>query len=85
MLTSIKNAWNSFETWVASWMPGLKTEIVTGLGALGSLAALGQEYLTGLPNTTFMTATQMAIASTVLFTLAFWLRNIGVRTSSPNT
>lgn len=79
MFTWLKNAWNSFEAWVASWIPGLKTDIVTGLGALGSVAALGQEYLTGLPNSTFMTGTQMAIASTVLFTLAFWLRGIGDR------
>lgn len=78
--SSIKDLWNRFETWVAGWMPGFKTNIVTGLGAVGSAAALGQEYLTGLPTTTFMTATQMSIATLVLFTLAFWLRGIGTRT-----
>ncbi len=85
--TAIKSDWNKFETWVASWMPGLKTKTVAALGILGSAAAPLQEYLTGLPLSTFMTGTQIAVVSGVLFTLVFWLRGIGERasTSSPNT
>lgn len=78
-MSFITNAWAKFEAWVASWIPGLKTKVVAALGALGSLAALGQEYITGLPNSTFMTGTQMAMAATIMFTLAFWLRGIGDR------
>lgn len=84
-MTSIKNAWTSFETWVYSWMPGFKTHIVTGLGAIGSAAAVGQEYVTGLPTTTFVNATQLSIASLVLFTLAFWFHNMGSRVSVPSS
>lgn len=80
----LKADWAAFEAWVASLMPGLKTKLVTGLGAIGSLAAVGQEYVTGLPLSEFMTGTQIAVATTVLFTLAFWLRGIGERASVPS-
>ena len=83
--TGIKADWNAFESWVASWMPGLKTKVVSGLGALGSLAAVGQEYITGLPLSEFMTGTQIAIATAVLFTLTFWLRGISSRVGTPST
>lgn len=72
----LSNTWSKFETWVASWMPGFKTKTVTALGAVGSLAATLQEYVTGLPLSTFMTATQITIAGAVLFSLAFWFRHI---------
>lgn len=74
--STVKSIWSKFETWCASWMPGLKTYIVTALGAIGSLAATLQEYVTGLPLSTFMTGTQVAIATTVLFSLAFWFRHL---------
>jgi hypothetical protein len=76
MFTWLKAKWTSFEAWCASWMPGLKTYIVTGLGALGSLAAVLQEYITGLPLSEFMTGTQIAVATAVLFSLAFWTRHL---------
>lgn len=79
MWSTVKSWWASFEAWVASWMPGFKTHVVAGLGAVGSAAGVLQEYITGLPLSTFMTATQALIATTVLFTLAFWLRGIGDR------
>jgi hypothetical protein len=82
MFTWIGHTWHSFEAWVAGWLPGLKTEIVALLGMIGSAAAMGQEYLTGLPNSTFVTGTQMAAASLICFTLAFWLRNIGTRAAT---
>lgn len=82
MVSWLKGVWNKFEAWVASWIPGLKTELVTALGALGSFAAVLQEYVSGLPLSEFMTGTQIAIASGVLFTLAFWFRNIGARAVS---
>jgi len=85
----IEDKWNKFEAWVASWMPGLKTKVITGLGAIGSLAATLQEFVTGLPITTFMTATQLTAVTLVLFVLSFWLRGLGdrvnARVSSPIT
>lgn len=76
MLSFLFNLWSKFEAWVASWMPGLKTFVVTGIGAIGSLAATLQEYVTGLPLSEFMTGTQIAIGTTILFTLAFWFRHL---------
>lgn len=79
MFTWIKNTWDKFEAWVASWMPGFKTQTVSALGAIGSLAAVLQEYVTGLPLSTFMTGTQITIATAVLFSLAFWFRRLADR------
>lgn len=79
MWTSIKNGWAKFEAWVASWMPGFKTHIVTGLGVVGSAASILQDYVSGLPITTFMTATQLGFLSLILFTLAFWFHNMNGR------
>lgn len=79
MFTWLKDKWNSFEAWVASWMPGFKTHIVTGLGVIGSAASILQDYVSGLPITTFMTATQLGAVSLVLFTLAFWFHNMNGR------
>lgn len=85
----VEDKWNKFEAWVASLMPGLKTRIVAGLGVVGSMAGVLQEYVTGLPLTEFMTATQIMIGTAILFTLTFWLRGIGervnVRVSSPTS
>lgn len=80
MFTWITNTWNKFETWVASWMPGFKTYTVTALGAVGSAAGILQEYITGLPLDRFMTASQITIATAVLFTLAFWFRRLADKT-----
>jgi len=75
----IEDKWAKFEAWVARVTPGLKTKLATGLGAIGSAGAVGQEYITQMPLTKFITAEQIAIASAVLFTLAFWFRGIGDR------
>lgn len=80
MFIWIKDKWNSFETWVASWMPGFKTKTVTALGAVGFYAATLQEYITGLPLSTFMNATQITITGAVLFSLAFWFRRLADKT-----
>lgn len=76
MWSWLKAKWNSFEDWVASCMPGLKTKLVTGLGAVGSAAAMLQQYITGLPLDKLMTATQVTVVGIVLFTLAFWFRSL---------
>lgn len=68
--------WRKFDSWVASWAPGLKTKIATGLGALGMFAATMQDYITGLPLDKFITSTEVAIISAVLFTLSFWFRTM---------
>lgn len=72
----VKNLWLKFEAWVATFAPGLKTKIIAGLGAIGSLAASLQEYMTGLPLDKFVTGTQIAITTTILFSLAFWFRRL---------
>lgn len=77
--TGAKALWSKFEAWVASWMPGFKTHIVTGLGVIGSAASILQDYVSGLPITTFMNATQLGLISLVLFTLAFWFHNMNGR------
>lgn len=56
--------------------PGLKTKLVTGLGAIGSLAAVLQEFISGLPLSQLVGATEALIISAVLFTLAFWFRSM---------
>jgi len=72
----VYNKWVGFNHWVASIAPGLKTKIVTFLGMVGSLAASMQEYITGLPLSTFVTAEHAAIIGVVLFTLTFWFRGL---------
>lgn len=72
----VKNGWMWFEGKVAGMAPGLKTRIAAGLGSLGSLAASMQEYMTGLPLDKFITGTQIAITTAVLFTLVFWFRRL---------
>lgn len=70
----IKDKWNQFNNWLAFKMPGLKTKIIMAVGAVGSFAGVLQDYLTGLPLSTFLTATHIAIITGVLFTLGFWAR-----------
>ena len=70
----IKKQWDKFQDWCATWMPGLKTRIVAGLGLLGSAAGFAQGWVSGLPLDHFMTATQVVMVSAVLFTIAYWTR-----------
>ena len=78
-MTLIKDKWNRFESLVATWAPGLKTQIVSVLGSIGTLAGMLQEYVTGIPLDKFVSGTAASIVICVLFTLSFWLRNIGKR------
>jgi len=75
-----KWSWNEFNDWCATIAPGVKTKTVTALGALGSGAYALQQYVSGLPPTTFVTAEKLSIITAVLFTLAFWFRGLGERT-----
>src|SRR5260221_12997439 len=79
IVTLIESGWNKFESWVARITSGFKTRLATALGALGSVGAMGQEYVSQMPLTKFITAEQVAAASLVLFTLAFWFRGLGDR------
>lgn len=76
----LKNAWNKFHNWCASWAPGFKTFLVSAVGALGSVGAATQEYLTGVPLDKFVTAQEALIITTVLFSLTFWARTLTNRT-----
>lgn len=84
-MTWLSTQWGNFETWVHSWMPGFKTYIATGLGMVGSAAAIAQQYVTDMPVPTFVTAGQLAIATFVLFTLSFWFHGMGSRVQSTST
>lgn len=80
MFNNIKN-WiiskrDQFESWVASWLPGMKTKIIAAVGALGMLAALLQDYITGLPLEQFISAPKLAITNAILFTLAYWTKRL---------
>lgn len=72
----IKNKRDQFETWVASWLPGLKVRITAALGVIGGAAAIFQEYITGLPLEQLVTPTKLAIANIVLFSLAYWFKRL---------
>lgn len=61
---------------VASVLPGLKTKITVGLGSLGSIAAVLQQYMGGLPLDRIATPTQILIITTILFSLAFWFKDL---------
>lgn len=79
MFKWISDTWAKFEGWVNGWFPGAKTYIMTGLGAVGSIAAYMQEYVTGLPVTKYITAETLTLISAGLFTLSFWFRGLGDR------
>ena len=81
----IKDKWNKFETWVASWAPGLKTKLASAAGAVGSGALVVQSYITGLPLDKFITGTQIAIVTAILFTLSFWFRHLTNVASESNS
>ena len=75
----LKDKLNKFNDWMATWAPGAKTKIASGLGAVSMFAAMMQEYISGLPLDKFITGTQVAVLSAVLFTLAFWFRGLTSR------
>lgn len=72
----MKNTWVKFNTWLAQFMPGWKTQIINTIGIVGAGAATLQEYVTQLPLDKFVTANQIAITGIVLMTLAFWARHL---------
>ena len=76
---SLSKAYNSFEAWVHSWMPGFKTYICLGLQTIGATAFVAKDYITQLPLDKFATGTQIAIGSLVLSLLALWFHNMGER------
>lgn len=82
MLQSIKDTWTKFEAWVHSWFPGFKTRATTALGAVGSAAAVGQQYITGLPATKYITTETLMIVSAIMFSLSFWFSNMGNRVAA---
>ena len=79
MWTWIETEWGKFEAWVAGWYPTAKTKIIAALGSIGSMAALLQNYVSGLPISEVIDAKAVLIVNVVLFTLAYWLRGLGDR------
>jgi hypothetical protein len=84
MFKWIKDKWAKFEAWVAGWAPGVKVKLISALGFIGATAGYLQEFISGVPLDKFITGTQIAIISAVLFTLTFWLRGIGQRVADRN-
>lgn len=76
---TIGDVWTTFETWVHSWLPGLKTRITTALGAIGMAAVPAYTYITGLPATKYISQETLALTSAGLFTLSYWFSNMGKR------
>ncbi len=76
MWTWLKDKWNGFHNWCASWAPGFKTFLISAVGIFGSAGAAMQEYLTGVPLDKFVTTQEALIITTVLFSLTFWARTL---------
>lgn len=72
----VYNQWLKFNHWVASITPGVKTRLVTFLGAIGSMAGSLQEYISGIPLNEMVTAEHAVMIAAGLFTLAFWFRGL---------
>lgn len=72
----LKDKWNRFHNWCASWAPGFKTFLISAVGVFGSAGAAMQEYLTGVPLEKFVTAQEALIITTLLFSLTFWARTL---------
>jgi hypothetical protein len=81
MFAWIQKTWGKFHNWCAKIAPGVKTFLITACGALGSVGALAQQYITGIPLEKFATMEQILIVNVVLFTLAFWGRALANRAS----
>lgn len=76
MFNFIKDKWNEFQLWAASKWPGVKTKALAALGVLSSVAALFQDYITGLPLVQLV-GEKVALAIVAsLFTLIFWTRTL---------
>lgn len=74
IFTWIKDKWNKFSDWCASIAPGVKTFTLAALGMLGSFGLAAQEYVSGLPLSTFVTAEKALFISAGLYTLIFITR-----------
>ena len=73
---AVKQLFLAFHRWVGSIAPGLKTKLVAALGFIGSTAGLLQEFVTGLPLSQLIGATEALLVTSVLFALAFWFRSM---------
>ena len=79
MFKWIKNKWAAFECWLDCLLPKVKVKLVTLGGMIYSAAVALQGYFQGLPLDKIVNPTTLLISNVVLFTLIFWLRNIGER------
>lgn len=68
------NRWLQFNHWVSTIAPGLKTKVISALGFIGTTAALLQEKITELPLAHFVSDTEIAGITLILFALSFWFR-----------
>ncbi len=76
MFKYIQNKMDQFEAWVASKLPGWKTKLLTGLGALASLALSVQDYITGIPLSDLTSPKTALLVTFGVFTLAYWTRRL---------
>lgn len=77
--TWIKQKYFDLEAFLVRTAPGVKTKVVTFLGLIGTGASSLQSYVAGIPINKFVTAEQISIAAFILFTLAFWFKDMGTR------
>jgi uncharacterized membrane protein YfcA len=79
MFTKVKELFNRFENWVASWFPGFKTRVTLGLAGIGTAAALAQQYVTGLPTNQLIGADTLMYINLGLYTAAYWFNSLSKR------
>jgi len=75
-LPRLRRRLSDIETKAAGVLPGLKTKLTVAAGAIGSTAALIQQYVSGLPLDKIISVDKLLIVNVVLFTLAFWFRQL---------
>lgn len=73
----IKEKWQEFEGWIATFLPRWKTRITLILGFIGNAAYAAQGYLPGLSGV--ITPEMMFFANMTLFALAYFFRDLSNR------
>lgn len=75
----VAEKWDQFEDWFASKIPWLKSKMIALLGFISTGALSLQELVTNIPLSQIMTAERVAISSTVLFAIIWFVRRLGTK------
>lgn len=79
MFSKIRNYWDKFEAWLDEKIPRIKVKLVALTGIAYPAAIAVQSYVQGLPLDQMITPKTLLLLNVGLFTMVFWLRNIGDR------